>query len=37
MELTEEITNAIDKRHYLVSIFVDQNVFDTLDHKILLH
>lgn len=38
MELTEEITNAIDKKHYLVSIFVDlQKAFDTLDHKILLH
>lgn len=38
MELTEEITNAIDKKHYLVSIFVAlQKAFDTLDHKILLH
>ena len=38
MELTEEISSAIDKKHYLVSIFVDlKKAFDTIDHTILLH
>uniref|UniRef100_A0A672G3Z8 Reverse transcriptase domain-containing protein n=1 Tax=Salarias fasciatus TaxID=181472 RepID=A0A672G3Z8_SALFA len=37
MELTEEITNAMDNKQFLVSIFVDlQKAFDTLDHEILL-
>jgi len=38
MERTEEITNAIDKRHCFVTIFVDlQKELDTLDHKMLFH
>lgn len=38
MEFTEEIATAIDKGHYLVSVFVDlQKVFCKLQHKILLH
>lgn len=37
MELAEEITTAMDKHHYFVSIFVDlQKAFDTIDHQILL-
>ncbi len=37
MELTEEISTAIDKRQYFVSIFVDlKKAFDTIDHTILL-
>uniref|UniRef100_A0A672GUJ2 Reverse transcriptase domain-containing protein n=1 Tax=Salarias fasciatus TaxID=181472 RepID=A0A672GUJ2_SALFA len=38
MELAEEITNAMDKKRFLVSVFVDlQKAFDTLDHDILLY
>lgn len=37
LELVEEITNAMDKKHVTVSVFVDlQKAFDTLDHEILL-
>lgn len=37
MELTEEISTAIDKRQYFLSIFVDlKKAFDTIDHTILL-
>lgn len=37
IELTEEISAAIDKKDYFVSIFVDfKKAFDTIDHTILL-
>ena len=37
LELTDEISTAIDKKHFLVSIFVDlKKAFDTIDHTILL-
>ncbi len=38
MELTEEISTTIDKKHHFVSIFVDLNkAFNTTDHTILLN
>uniref|UniRef100_A0A1A8GC74 Helentron 4 helitron-like transposon replicase/helicase/endonuclease n=1 Tax=Nothobranchius korthausae TaxID=1143690 RepID=A0A1A8GC74_9TELE len=37
MELTEEISEAIDKKTHLISIFIDlKKAFDTVDHKILI-
>ena len=37
MELTEEITNSIDKGKYAVGIFVDlKKAFDTINHDILI-
>ncbi len=36
MDLVEEITNCIDKRKFVVGIFIDlKKAFDTIDHKIL--
>uniref|UniRef100_A0A8C6LUY9 Reverse transcriptase domain-containing protein n=1 Tax=Nothobranchius furzeri TaxID=105023 RepID=A0A8C6LUY9_NOTFU len=37
MELTEEISEALDKKNHLISIFIDlKKAFDTVDHTILI-
>ena len=36
MELVEEITNAMDRGKFTISVFINlKKVFDTVDHKIL--
>ena len=37
IELVEKLTNAIDKRHYAIGVFIDlKKAFDTINHTILL-
>ncbi|KAF7664264.1 hypothetical protein LDENG_00182270 [Lucifuga dentata] len=37
MELVEEISTAVDKKEYMIGIFVDlKKAFDTIDHELLL-
>ena len=37
IELTEEITNAMDESKYTIGVFIDlKKAFDTINHKILI-
>ena len=37
LELIEELTTAIDKKHYTIGVFIDlSKAFDTIDHSLLL-
>ena len=37
MELTEEISSAMDEKMYTVGVFIDlKKTFDTIDHKLLI-
>ena len=37
MELTEEISSAMDEEMYTVGVFIDlKKAFDTIDHKLLI-
>ena len=37
MELTEEISFAMDEKMYTVGVFIDlKKAFDTIDHKLLI-